>query len=324
MKLLLLVITIIIISTSSLLSPKGRSTSGSGGGGSFGVAAEGVHPPSPCFLPAEFTAGLNQMIIFLSSNQNDDNYNVDTHRSSGMVMEINIGIISVSFTQQKVRYDIMQGEVLQRSGGGGSKQQHYQDITIFEDFKNQEMLIVDHQTGSCSSLPIINYQMGPNQIPSDAKYLGEFILGSQLAIREYAYEFAIPSNINNDNNNNNNNGANGASVGNLGFLAGLTTGNGGACSIYNVEVFYNSTLLLTEAFYNFVPSVNPYTLDDIPSSCYSLSSSYDDNDDDDDDVNSSNNNPERGLKRIEFPQLQDRVKSKVRSYYQSRLLPHLF
>lgn len=176
-------------------------------------------PPKPCYIYPAFTASVFQYFV----------------NPSGV--EVNTGIIYINYPAQVVRFDITAG-----AETFGGNQVNYA-VSIFEDFNKQEGWVFDQQSKTCSSFPL-TVPLGGGEIPSDALFLAELLIGSQ-PIHEYLFGTADYK-----------------------FEVGLTTGS---CLLYNVDIYNTTTageatLTGSEAFWNVAPSVSPFIFE-VPSAC---------------------------------------------------------
>lgn len=151
--------------------------------------------------------------------------------------EQNTGTIYIDVPSQLLRFDVVAG--FDNFGGVDTTY----SVSIFENYNTNIGYVYDQSSKTCASVPI-TVPLGGGEIPSNSIYAGQILIGSQ-PVSEYVFgnaEYKIE--------------------------VGITTGS---CLLYNVGI-YNTTisgqpnLVLTEAFWNVVPSVSPYIFDP-PSVC---------------------------------------------------------
>ena len=155
--------------------------------------------------------------------------------------EINTGTLYLDIPSKLLRFDVVAGV----EDFGGLEVAY--SLSIFQNYNTGTYYIYDQSDKTCSSFPL-TAPLGSGELPSDSIYAGQILIGSQ-AIQEYVFN---------------------QSSGTTQFTieAGVTAGS---CLIYNLDIYNTTTsgqpdLLMTEAFWNFVPSVSPFIFDP-PSAC---------------------------------------------------------
>ena len=140
-----------------------------------------------------------------------------------------------------VRFDVIAG-VENFSGAEVSY-----SISVFQNYNTGTSYVFDHSDKTCSSVPLTT-SLGSGELPSDSTYSGQILIGSQPI-----QEFFFPNQIGSDT---------------FSIQVGVTAGG---CQAYNVDVYNStipaqSTLILAEAFWNYIPSVSPFVFDP-PAAC---------------------------------------------------------
>jgi hypothetical protein len=153
-------------------------------------------------------------------------------------VEVNNGIVTLSIPSKQARYDILTGTI-----NIGKESLKY-EASIFVDFATNQVVVADPISQTCSTEPLSG-PTGPGTIPPDSKYLGEIVVGS-MTVHQFGYEIESSPYY---------------------YAVGLTTGS---CAYYISEMYNNTStppsLVVSEAFYNFSPYVNPYSFD-LPCYC---------------------------------------------------------
>ena len=157
-----------------------------------------------------------------------------------------LGEIYYSYSHERIRVDVADGI----SNIKGTTTTF--TISVWQDFKNKIEYVLDRSDNTCSSFPLTT-PIGSGQLPADARYGGDILVGSQPV-----HQFWFPTTSN-------------------GQTYRIEIGlNSGTCLPFDVNIF-NATasgtpqkLIMAESVFNAVPSVPPFVME-IPSMCTSQS-----------------------------------------------------